>query len=133
MGTVPYMAPEQLEGKDADARADIWALGCVVYEMATGRRAFEGKSQASLISAIMTSEPQPIAQLQPMTPPALDRLVKVCLAKDPDDRLQTAHDVMQELKWIGEGAASPGGAAATKPGPPSARPSVCPKASVCRQ
>jgi len=107
LGTYQYMSPEQLEGKDADARADIWALGCVLYEMATRKRAFEGKSQASLISAIMTSEPQPIAQLQPMTPPALDRLVKVCLAKDPDDRLQTAHDVMQELKWIAEASAPP--------------------------
>src|SRR5262245_16380281 len=103
LGTYQYMSPEQLEGKDADVRSDIWALGCVLYEMATGKRAFDGKSQASLISAIMTSEPQSIAQLQPMTPPALERLVKVCLAKDPDDRLQTAHDVMQELKWIAEG------------------------------
>jgi Tol biopolymer transport system component len=115
LGTFQYMAPEQLEGKDADARADIWALGCVLYEMATGKRAFEGKSQASLISAIMTSEPQPIAQLQPMSPPALDRLAKVCLAKDPDDRLQTAHDVMQELKWIAE-AESAAGATLTAPG-----------------
>ncbi len=109
LGTFQYMSPEQLEGKDADARADIWALGCVLYEMATGKRAFEGKSQASLVSAIMTSEPQPIAQLQPMSPAALDRLVKVCLAKDPDDRLQTAHDVMQELKWIAEAGAATGG------------------------
>jgi eukaryotic-like serine/threonine-protein kinase len=105
LGTYQYMAPEQLEGKEADARADIWALGCVVYEMATGQRAFAGKSQASLISAILKDEPLPISKLQPMTPPALDRLVKVCLAKDPDDRLQTAHDVMQELKWIAEGPA----------------------------
>ncbi|MFI5182982.1 MAG: protein kinase [Vicinamibacteria bacterium] len=105
LGTFQYMSPEQLEGRDADARSDIWALGCVLYEMTTGKRAFEGKGKASLISAIMTSEPQPAAQVQPMTPPALDRLVKVCLAKDPDDRLQTTHDVMQELKWIAEGAA----------------------------
>jgi eukaryotic-like serine/threonine-protein kinase len=111
VGTMAYMAPEQLEGKDADARSDLWAFGCVLYEMATGRRAFEGKSQASLISAIMTAEPQPITQLQPLTPPALERLVKVCLAKDPDDRLQTAHDVMQELKWIAEAPAGAGAAA----------------------
>jgi Tol biopolymer transport system component len=103
LGTFQYMSPEQLEGKDADPRADIWALGCVLFEMATGKRAFEGKSQASLISAIMTSEPQAIAQLQPMTPPALDRLVKVCLAKDPDERWQSAHDIAGELKWIAEG------------------------------
>jgi eukaryotic-like serine/threonine-protein kinase len=114
LGTYQYMSPEQLEGKDADARADIWALGCVLYEMATGKRAFEGKSQASLISAILKDEPVPIAKLQPMTPPALDRLVKVCLAKDPDDRLQTAHDVMQELKWIAEGGPAASGTAALR-------------------
>lgn len=102
LGTIPYMAPEQLEGKEADARSDLWAFGCLLYEMATGRRAFEGKSQASLISAIMDKEPPPISQLQPLTPPPLERLVKVCLAKDPDDRFQMAHDVMQELKWIAE-------------------------------
>jgi len=104
MGTVPYMAPEQLEGKGPDARSDLWALGCLLFEMATGRPAFEGKNQASLISAIMAAAPQPISQIQPMSPPSLERLVKVCLAKDPDDRLQTAHDVMQELKWIAEAA-----------------------------
>src|SRR5262245_21383023 len=114
LGTYQYMSPEQLEGKDADARADIWALGCVLYEMATGRRAFEGKSQASLISAILKDEPQPIRQLQPMTPLALDRLVKVCLAKDPDDRFQTTHDVMQELKWIAESDSAASGTAAVR-------------------
>jgi hypothetical protein len=113
LGTISYMSPEQLEGKEADARSDLWALGCVVYELATGKRAFEGKSQASLISAIMTAEPPPITQLQPLTPPALERLVKVCLSKDPDERLQTAHDVMQELKWIAE---APGGVAALDQG-----------------
>lgn len=120
LGTYQYMSAEQLEGKDADARSDIWALGCVLYEMATGRRAFEGKSRASVISAILTSEPPSITQLQPMAPPSFDRLVKVCLAKDPDDRLQTAHDVMQELKWISEagaeaGARAPMDAAAAAP------------------
>jgi eukaryotic-like serine/threonine-protein kinase len=103
LGTLQYMSPEQLEGKEADARTDIFALGTVLYEMAVGRPAFHGKSTASLIAAILTSEPQPIATLQPIAPPALDRLVKTCLAKDRDDRWQTAHDVELELKWILEG------------------------------
>jgi Tol biopolymer transport system component len=102
LGTFQYMAPEQLEGKPADVRTDLFALGSLLYEMATGHRAFEAKSQASLIVAILEHEPPPMTTLQPLTPQALERLVKVCLAKDPDDRLQTAHDVMQELKWIAE-------------------------------
>jgi eukaryotic-like serine/threonine-protein kinase len=93
IGTFQYMAPEQLEGKDADARADIWALGCVVYEMATGKHAFAGESQASLIAAIMTGEPRAIGELQPLTPPALGHVVTRCLAKDPADRWQSARDV----------------------------------------
>jgi Tol biopolymer transport system component len=119
MGTVPYMAPEQLEGETPDARSDLWALGCVLYEMATGRPAFEGRSRASLISSIMAAAPPPIGQIQPLTPPSLERLVKVCLAKDPDDRLQTAHDVMQELKWIAEAPAGTSGVTASGPGFPS--------------
>src|SRR5258706_5510152 len=103
LGTFQYMAPEQLEGKEADARADLWALGCVLYEMAAGRRAFEGKSQASLIGAIMNSEPPSLSQEAPMAPPALDRLVRTCLAKDPEERLQTAHDAKLQLQWITEG------------------------------
>src|SRR6202162_4989271 len=99
-GTVQYMAPEQLEGKEVDARTDIFAFGAVVYEMATHKRAFEGKSQASVISAIMSSDPLPMSFLQPMTPPALDRVVKKCLAKDRDNRWQTASDLCRELKWI---------------------------------
>jgi len=104
VGTFQYMSPEQLEGREADARSDLWAFGCVLYEMATGRRAFDGKSQASLIGAIMNSEPAPISQIAPMTPVPLDRLVRACLSKSPDDRIQTAHDVKLQLQWIAEGS-----------------------------
>jgi Tol biopolymer transport system component len=103
VGTFQYMAPEQLEGKEADARTDLFALGEVIYEMATGKPAFTGKSRASLIAAILTSEPQPMAALQPMTPPALERVVKICLAKDPEERWQSASDLASELNWIAEG------------------------------
>jgi serine/threonine-protein kinase len=102
VGTVAYMAPEQLEGKEVDARSDLFALGCVLYEMLTGRRAFEGTSEASVISAIMSSQPPPISALQPMTPAALDHLVQTCLAKDPDERMQDAHDVVNELHWLSQ-------------------------------
>ncbi len=108
LGTLQYMAPEQLEGKEADGRTDIFAFGAVLYEMATGRKAFSGTSQASLISAIMKEEPAPISTIQPMTPPVLDRVVKTCLTKDPDERWQTAHDVMLQLKWIAEGGSQTG-------------------------
>ena len=112
LGTLHYMAPEQLEGKEADARADVFAFGAVVYEMVTGRKAFQGESTASVIAAILSSEPAPISTLQPMSPPLLDRVVKRCLAKDPDDRWQSARDLMLELKWVAEGALRdrPGGA-----------------------
>jgi len=106
LGTFQYMAPEQLEGRDADARTDIFALGAVLYEMATGRKAFAGKSQASLIGAILKDEPAAISSIQPMAPPALDRVTRVCLAKDPEDRWQSAHDIAAELKWIAEGSAA---------------------------
>ena len=108
IGTFQYMAPEQLEGNEADISSDVWSLGCVLYEMATGRRAFEGKSQASLISSIMGSEPAPISQVAPMMPPALERLVQACLAKDPADRLQSAHDIKLQLSWISEGGSQAG-------------------------
>jgi Tol biopolymer transport system component len=104
LGTFQYMAPEQLEGKEADARTDIFAFGAVLYEMATAKKAFEGKSQASLIASILTSDPAPVSTIQPMTPPALDRVVKTCLAKDPEDRWQSAHDIGSELKWISQGS-----------------------------
>jgi Tol biopolymer transport system component len=96
------MAPEQLEGKEADSRTDIFAFGAVVYEMATGKKAFEGKSQASLIAAIMGQDPRPISELQPMTPLTLDHLVRGCLEKDPDERWQNALDLTKELKWVTE-------------------------------
>src|SRR5437867_377331 len=114
VGTVQYMAPEQLEGKPADARSDLFAFGAVLYEMTTGRRAFQGKSQASLIAAILASEPPPLATLQPLAPPALERLVRRCLAKDPEERWQSARDLMLELKWVAEAAPQ---AAATRLGP----------------
>ena len=113
LGTFQYMAPEQLEGKEADARSDIFAFGALLYEMATGRKAFTGANQASLIGAILHTEPAAISAVHPMTPPAFDRVVKTCLAKDPEDRWQSAADTRRELKWIGEssvaGVASPGG------------------------
>ena len=102
LGTFQYMAPEQLEGRETDARTDIFAFGAVLYEMATGRKAFAGTSQASLISAIMKDEPAPIATVQPMSPPALDRVVRTCLAKDPEERWQSAHDIKSELAWIAQ-------------------------------
>jgi serine/threonine protein kinase len=103
LGTLQYSAPEQLEGKDADARTDIFAFGAVLYEMATGKKAFEGKNQAVLISAIMKGEPRSIAKAQPTLPPALDYVVKRCLAKDPRQRVQTAWDLLGQLQWIAEG------------------------------
>src|SRR5262245_21329717 len=107
LGTLQYMSPEQLEGLDADARTDIFSFGAVLYEMVTGHKAFNGKSQASLISAIMSGAPEPLAKLQPLTPPALERLVATCLAKKPDDRWQTATDLKRELVWILENGSAP--------------------------
>src|SRR5512139_2805449 len=92
VGTLQYMAPEQLEGKAADARTDLWALGAILYEMVTGKRVFEGTSAATLIGAILEREPTPLSTLQPLTPPGVDRLVRRCLAKVPEDRPDTAHD-----------------------------------------
>ena len=103
-GTLQYMAPEQLEGKEADPRSDIFAFGAVLYEMLTGRRAFQGDNQASIISAIMSSHPPAVSSLQPLTPPALDRLAGKCLAKDPEARWQNAADLADALRWNAEAA-----------------------------
>jgi eukaryotic-like serine/threonine-protein kinase len=112
VGTFQYMSPEQTEGKEADARSDIFALGAILYEMVTGKRAFTGKSQASMVAAILASEPTPISVVQPMTPPALAQVVKSCLAKDPEERFQTVHDLKLQLKWIAEASSSQLGAPA---------------------
>jgi Tol biopolymer transport system component len=110
-GTFQYMSPEQIEGKELDARSDIFSFGAVLYEMVTGRRAFAGKSQLSVASAILEKEPDAISVIKPMTPPALDRVVRKCLAKVADERWQSAGDLAAELKWIGESSAQTVGAA----------------------
>jgi Tol biopolymer transport system component len=111
LGTFQYMAPEQLDGLEADPRTDIFALGTVLYEMATGRRAFDGKTKTSLIAAIVSSDPPPMSKTQPVTPPAFEHVVAKCLAKERDDRWQSAHDIAEELRWIA-GAGSQAGVAA---------------------
>ncbi len=103
LGTFQYMSPEQLEGRETDARSDIFSFGAVLYEMATGKRAFPGKSRYSVASAILEKDPEPVSAVQPTAPPALERVVKRCLAKDPEDRWQTARDVTIELEAISEG------------------------------
>ena len=100
VGTIQYMAPEQIEGKPVDARSDLFALGTILYEMTTGRKAFEGTSASSILAAILTTTPPPMSTLQPLTPTAFDRTVKKCLAKDPGKRWQTAADLRDELAWI---------------------------------
>jgi Tol biopolymer transport system component/predicted Ser/Thr protein kinase len=102
LGTLQYMSPEQLEGKEADARSDIFSFGAMLYEMITGRKGFAGSSQATLIAAVMMTAPPPVSTLQPMASPALDRAVRKCLAKSPDDRWQNAGDLLSELEWIAE-------------------------------
>jgi Tol biopolymer transport system component len=104
IGTFQYMSPEQLQGQEADARSDIFAFGAVLYEMVTGKRAFQGKSQISVASAILEKDPEPITASQPLAPLVLDHVVRTCLAKDPDERFQTAHDLKLQLKWIAAGA-----------------------------
>jgi serine/threonine protein kinase/WD40 repeat protein len=108
LGTLQYMSPEQLEGKEADARSDIFSFGAMLYEMITGRKGFAGSSQASLIAAVMTTAPPPVSTIQPMASPALDRLVRRCLAKSPDDRWQCAGDLLSDLEWIAESGSQAG-------------------------
>ena len=106
VGTFQYMAPEQVEGKEADARSDIFALGAVLYEMTTGKRAFEGKTAASAMAAVLEREPAPVSSSQPAAPATLDYVVQVCLAKDPEERWQSAGDVGRQLRWIATEPAS---------------------------
>jgi eukaryotic-like serine/threonine-protein kinase len=108
LGTVQYMAPEQIEATHVDARTDLFAFGAVLYEVLTGRKAFEGKSQPSLMGAILKDEPPPVSQVQPLVSPLLDHVVRTCLAKHPDDRFQTAHDLLLQLRWIAEGGSAVG-------------------------
>ncbi len=107
VGTCQYMAPEVLQGAEADGRSDLFSFGCVLYEMVTGHRAFEGKSQLSVFTAILEKEPDPIAANPAVAPPMLDLLIRGCLAKDPSERVQSAHDVAMELRWIASMRATP--------------------------
>ena len=100
LGTLQYMAPEQLEGRQADERTDIFAFGTVIYEMVAGRHPFEGQSRAAVIGAILKVLPPALATVQPQTPPPLERLVSACLAKRPDERWQSSHDLRRELQWL---------------------------------
>ena len=108
VGTPQYMSPEQIEGREVDSRTDIFAFGCVLYELLTGERAFPGKTSSSVMAAILATRPRPIEELVPLTPPALERVVARCLEKDPEDRWQTARDVSAELQWISRGGSRVG-------------------------
>jgi predicted Ser/Thr protein kinase len=110
LGTLQYMAPEQFDGVPADERTDLFAFGALLYELVTGKPAFEGKSRSSLIAAIVDRTPTPISQLQPMTPPALEHVVMKCLEKDPEERWQSAHDVAEELRWVASAGSQAGAA-----------------------
>lgn len=126
VGTIQYMSPEQIEGKEADARSDIFAFGAVLYEMATGKRAFEGKSQLSVASAILEKEPEAMSARNPLTPASLEYLVASCLAKDPEERLQSAHDVRLQLKGISHASPTAGATTAAVP----AQPQLCRRRSI---
>ena len=112
IGTIQYMAPEQIEGKEADARSDIFAFGAVLYEMATGKRPFPGKSQISVASAILEHDPEPMSNVKPVTSPAFEHIVFTCLQKNPEERYQTAHDIKLELQWVASDKSSPPAATA---------------------
>jgi eukaryotic-like serine/threonine-protein kinase len=114
VGTFQYMAPELLQGEEADARSDIFSFGCVLYEMITGRRAFEGKSQLSVFTAILEKDPDPISVSQPLAPPMLERVVRACVSKDRADRFQSAHDIAMDLRWIGDSVPGESARAKTK-------------------
>lgn len=119
VGTFQYIAPEVLQGVEADARSDIFALGCVFYEMFTGRRAFEAKSQLGVMTAILEKDPEPASQIAPTVPAALDHLIKTCLEKNPEERFQTAQDVKLQLKWIATGSSVQSASAPVSPTAPS--------------
>src|ERR1700738_4274078 len=108
VGTMQYMSPEQIQGKEADARSDIFAFGAMLYEMLNGKRPFEGKSQLSVASAVLEKEPDPISKIQPLTPPSLEHVVQTCIAKDPDQRFQSVHDLKLQLQWIVVGGSQTG-------------------------
>ncbi|HEX5473349.1 MAG TPA: protein kinase [Vicinamibacterales bacterium] len=108
VGTPQFMAPEQIEAREVDARTDIFAFGCVLYELLTGTRAFDGQTSSSVMAAVLATTPRPIEELIPLTPPALDRIVSRCLAKDPEDRWQSARDVAAELSWVLQGGSKAG-------------------------
>ncbi|MEO5897782.1 MAG: protein kinase, partial [Vicinamibacterales bacterium] len=108
VGTPQYMAPEQIEAGEVDARTDIFAFGCVLYELLTGQRPFEGQTPSSVMAAILATKPRPLEDLLPLTPPALERIVMLCLAKDPEDRWQSARDIASELQWVGQGGSKVG-------------------------
>jgi Tol biopolymer transport system component len=120
LGTLQYMAPEQLEGAEADARSDIFALGVMIHEMLTGKKVFDGKSRVLLMSAIATHDPPPLSHAEPSTPAELEHVVATCLAKDPADRWQTARDVLAELQAVAEGG-SDGAAMPVVAGPTRTR------------
>jgi serine/threonine protein kinase/Tol biopolymer transport system component len=107
IGTIQYMSPEQIEGKEADARSDIFAFGAVLYEMVTGKRPFAGKSQISLASSILENDPEPVSAIKPLTPSAFEHVVTTCLQKNPEERFQSAHDIKLELQWIGADRSGP--------------------------
>jgi eukaryotic-like serine/threonine-protein kinase len=121
IGTIQYMSPEQIEGKEADARSDIFAFGAVLYEMAAGKRPFSGKSQISLASSILESEPEPVSVLKPNTPAAFQHVVTTCLQKNPDERYQSAQDIKLELQWIAADRPSPAAAVPTATAAPRTR------------